>query len=180
MNSCALVFQSLVLGQQQVRDYQLPRTPISDSELRKGTFEDVHGAGAVELDALEALYPGELQKIVTEALDEYHDRDAEAEMRQAEQRLRRAIRSKTQEILEPYRAQLEALQEPLRQLERDINQDLAAIEIDIDDYLPEIDQQNVSSSVNSLFDSTRTYLEQLAVYKQYDSGELNPGAERAE
>jgi hypothetical protein len=61
----------LVLTRQQVEDYELPRVPIKDSDRRKGHFEDRFGEGAVELDALEALYPGELAHLVEEAVDVY-------------------------------------------------------------------------------------------------------------
>jgi hypothetical protein len=59
----------------QCKQYHLPRTPIKDSERRAGVFEARHGAGATELDALEALHPGELRKIVIEAVDHYYDSD---------------------------------------------------------------------------------------------------------
>jgi hypothetical protein len=58
----------LVLTPRQVSEYGLPRTPIKESDRRKAGFEAVHGEGAVELDALEALYPGQLSHIVEEAI----------------------------------------------------------------------------------------------------------------
>ena len=65
----------LILTADQCKQYHLPRTPIKDSERRAGVFEARHGAGATELDALEALHPGELRKIVIEAVDHYYDSD---------------------------------------------------------------------------------------------------------
>ena len=50
----------VVLTLEQVQYYQLPRTPIKESERRRGGFEARHGQGAVELDSLQALYPGQL------------------------------------------------------------------------------------------------------------------------
>src|SRR4029453_2404048 len=50
----------LLLTRTQVHAYSLPRIPIKESDRRKGQFEDRYGEGAVELDALEALYPGVL------------------------------------------------------------------------------------------------------------------------
>lgn len=49
----------LLLTGEQVRSYNLPRTPIKDTELRKKSWEQINSEGAVELDALEALHPGE-------------------------------------------------------------------------------------------------------------------------
>ena len=48
----------LALTREQVIEYELPRTPIKESDRRKRGFEDRNGEGAVELDALEALHPG--------------------------------------------------------------------------------------------------------------------------
>src|SRR5947199_9661088 len=42
----------VVLTLEQVRHYQLPRTPIKETERRRGGFETRSGEGAVELDAL--------------------------------------------------------------------------------------------------------------------------------
>ena len=74
----------LGLTREQVQHYGLPRIPIKETDTRKTNFEDRYGAGAVELDALEALYPGELATMVRTALDPYvdealSDRLAEAE-----------------------------------------------------------------------------------------------------
>jgi hypothetical protein len=45
----------LLLTEDQVQRYRLPRTPIKESERRAEKFEAVFGTGATELDALEAL-----------------------------------------------------------------------------------------------------------------------------
>jgi len=63
----------LMLTSQQCKDYDLPRTPIKETEKRKDKFEDRHGIGATELDALEALHPGEMSRIITQAVEEYFD-----------------------------------------------------------------------------------------------------------
>jgi hypothetical protein len=63
----------LILTKAQVVEYALPRIPIKDEDRRKENFEDRHGEGAVELDALEAIQPGEFQRIVEAAVDHYID-----------------------------------------------------------------------------------------------------------
>jgi len=65
----------VVLTEEQCRDYRLPRTPIKDSERRGARFEARFGAGATELDALEALHPGELARIVSEQIERFIDPD---------------------------------------------------------------------------------------------------------
>jgi hypothetical protein len=61
----------LVLTAAQVERYGLPRIPIKESDKRKGHFEARYGEGATELDALEAIHPGELARIVKERVEVY-------------------------------------------------------------------------------------------------------------
>lgn len=63
----------LMLTSDQCVRYKLPRTPIKETEKRKEGFEGRHGVGATELDALEALYPGEMRRIISEAIEGYFD-----------------------------------------------------------------------------------------------------------
>jgi hypothetical protein len=63
----------IVLSHEQCVEYRLPRTPIKESEARAAKFEARFGAGATQLDALEALLPGELQRIIVREIERYHD-----------------------------------------------------------------------------------------------------------
>src|SRR6266699_6197966 len=62
----------VVLTLEQVQYYRLPRTPIKETERRRMGFESRHGEGAVELDALEALYPCELQAVLSRYIECYY------------------------------------------------------------------------------------------------------------
>jgi hypothetical protein len=73
----------LALTAAQVKQYNLPRVPVKASDLRKANFEDRHGEGAVELDALEALHPGVLSQIVEDTFRQYRDESLEERMDQA-------------------------------------------------------------------------------------------------
>ncbi len=64
----------IVLTPEQCVKYKLPRIPIKEEERRKAGFEERHGTGATELDALEALHPGELRKIIEGYIDQYFNR----------------------------------------------------------------------------------------------------------
>jgi hypothetical protein len=57
----------------QCQEFNLPRTPIKPSEKRKDDFEITYGHGATELDALEALHPGALSRIVENEVRRYID-----------------------------------------------------------------------------------------------------------
>ena len=63
----------VALTHEQVVEWELPRIPIKESDKRAGQFEEHYGEGAVELDALEALRPGELERLVREAVAPYQD-----------------------------------------------------------------------------------------------------------
>jgi hypothetical protein len=73
----------LVLTKEQCVQHKLPRTPIKKSDKRKAGFEQRHGEGATELDALEALHPGELPRILEKALRPFFDDKADKSVREA-------------------------------------------------------------------------------------------------
>jgi hypothetical protein len=81
-----------VLTHDQCVEYERPRTPIKDTDVRRGNFEARYGEGATELHALEALYPGELAKIIRRKIAPYRDRGLSG-------RLSRA-RSEAQQLLD--------------------------------------------------------------------------------
>ena len=65
----------IALTYEQCNEYRLPRTPIKKSERRAAKFEERFGEGATELDALEALRPGELARILEREIARYYDDD---------------------------------------------------------------------------------------------------------
>ncbi|MCF7994703.1 MAG: hypothetical protein K9L88_07675, partial [Chromatiaceae bacterium] len=69
-----LALTPIALTAEQVAHYKLPRIPIKATDNRRAKFEARYGEGAVELDALEALYPGELARMLDEAIAPYWDR----------------------------------------------------------------------------------------------------------
>ena len=79
-----IALSPIALTRDQVEQYDLPRIPIKDSDKRATNFEEKHGEGAVELDALEALYPGSLASIVNEAIGEFIDPTLRRRLNEAE------------------------------------------------------------------------------------------------
>lgn len=65
----------VALTADQCVKYQLPRSPMDRKEKYKNNFEKKYGEGATELDSLEALHPGELAKIIIEAIDPYFEHE---------------------------------------------------------------------------------------------------------
>jgi len=174
----------LVLTPRQVSEYNLPRTPIKESERRRAGFEERHGGGATELDALEALRPGELERILVRAIHLYYDTGLSSRVFEARRELERNLATLRQEVLDEHnneittlRTRYESIRSEFAQRVQDYNMDLAAswsviiedLEArtpDLDEYpIPEADYADELSE--GLYNSDRGYLEQLDVYKQF-------------
>lgn len=150
----------VVLTLAQVQVYQLPRTPIKDSERRAGAFEAWAGEGAVELDALEALYPGELRGIVEKVIAPYYSTAAATEIKQKYSALWQAISAQVEEITSRYQAEIAALEHMVEELKAiDIDTSAYAVE----QYAPDVDE----NGADWLYDSGRDYVEQIAHYKAH-------------
>jgi len=159
-----IALDPIVLTQEQVRTYRLPRVPVKDSDRRKASWIDAYGAGQTELDALEALHPGELDHIVREAIHHYYDADLidETEARRTE--LRAILERLEANIREDYADEITELQSQIENLQQAIRERLEIVAPNIDDFaLPESDPQPETNGV--LYTSTRTYFEQLHYYK---------------
>ena len=81
----------IALTQDQCNEFRLPRIPIKSSDAGKCNFERRHGCGAVELDALEVLHPGELVQIVSDAFELLYDHKIGEELYRFKSKLRDEI-----------------------------------------------------------------------------------------
>lgn len=174
----------VVLTLDQVRAYQLPRTPIKETERRRIGFEGRYGEGAVELDALEALYPGTLHAILSEYLNAYYDSTLIERTEAAQAQLEADLQAIWQQVVSYYatdlnalRAAYEALQaefaarmggysEQLQALWQAMRTDLAASMPDVTNYpVPEpVYDEEIGAG---LYNSERDYLEQIEAYKRF-------------
>jgi hypothetical protein len=188
----------VALTREQIERYDLPRIPIKETDLRRGNFEDRRGEGAVELDALEALHPGELANLVREAVAPYRDVTLFGRMAEAEEEAREALGEAWEEATSTHREQLDEIaeeareicgryEEELAQVDQRLQADLAPLkerlegvrhallaaiqdfQVDLPDR-PEPDADPPDEG-GWLFDSGRDYLEQLAAYKRHEAGE---------
>ena len=105
---------------EQVRRFRLPRNAIKESVRQAAEFERKYGAGATELDALEALHPGALRRIVEKEIKRYVDPDlrlkigaAAAEASGQLQEINAAVAAGHEEQVEQLRAEHEALGEEI-------------------------------------------------------------------
>jgi hypothetical protein len=141
----------LVLTEEQCIQYELPRTPIKEGERRGVSFEERHGEGATELDALEALHPGELARLLTEAMSPYFDEEADEAVQDANDAVKDEIRKAVMR-------QEAKLRRFLRQLDAKFED-------------PELRRAELIEEMGEwLYDSKLSYGEQLARYKEAKRG----------
>lgn len=179
--------QPIVLTAGQVTGYDLPRIPVKDTDLRKAAWERDHGEGQVELDALEALHPGELERITQAAILVYHDSGIRYKAYEQKQALAEALEVTRAEALADLEPEIErlrdefaetmtqcertigGLRERMSELHRDILTRLDGVEVDLDGYpLPDPDFPQESDGM--LYSSGRDYLDQLDAYASYRRG----------
>jgi hypothetical protein len=173
----------IVLTHNQVESYDLPRTPIKEGERRAGTFEGRFGAGAVELDALEALHPGELQAIVQSEFDRYFDSGLSRRVLRSQERLRGLLGEIEARVTEPYQDRIQALRIAYDQIAAEFTDRVDDMRREIDDIwlaireglrsaAPPLDGSVPDAMVatetdDALFDSQRGYLDQIDAYKAF-------------
>ena len=174
----------VILTAEQVHAYRLPRTPIKDTERRRGGFEDRYGEGAVELDALEALYPGELQHVLSQCIEYYFDTTLEQRTRDAQARLERDLGLIWHQVAARFAGDIEALRTVHAQLQQEFGTRMAAygeqvqalwqaMRNELELSVPHLDDSLLPTPIFSdefgqgLYDSERDYLEQIEAYKQF-------------
>jgi hypothetical protein len=114
----------IALTHEQCIRYELPRTPIKDTDPGKEAFEKRFGEGATELDALEVLHPGALREIILEALDRYRDPTFADRMQDAKESLQQEVDRIRSQVVAPYREELDALAAAPREIIEQRNAEL--------------------------------------------------------
>jgi hypothetical protein len=176
----------LVLTEEQCQHYRLPRTPIKESERRRGKFEEKFGAGATELDALEALHPGEMGKLLEQELDRYLDTTLDERINSARWEFNNQLRKISEEVAESYQEEIdeltsefEAVLKAKQSLEKaaeaweesaaDLWETMAEEMRERKPDLPEVPTARPANEPDGavLFDSKRDYLNQIDGYREW-------------
>ena len=176
----------VVLTFEQCEKFKLPRTPLKPTEKRAEKFEDQFGSGATELDALEALHPGELKKILEEKILRYYDVTLPRRTDKAVDKLIEDLRKVRSEILEndDRAEELEDLkrqyanlhahfEEELTDISKSLENLYSVIGSELKDKKPDIEDYDVpegkvaTETEETLFDSKRDYFSQLEAYKKF-------------
>jgi predicted DNA-binding protein YlxM (UPF0122 family) len=179
-----------VLTPEQCEHFRLPRTPNKD-EARAERFERQYGEGATELDALEAIHPGELRRILVREIRRYHDQrlwsrvsrmadDFRQQLEAVHDEVigqhaeeRQVIEAEHDDLIERCNAALAQFQEPMEQVEDRYRQLRETIVDELNDAAPDLDDvewpepKEGDEDADPLFDSKRDYLDQIARYKAH-------------
>lgn len=157
----------IVLTPEQITQYNLPRVPVKDSDKRKGNFESAYGQGQVELDALEALYPGVLKVIVREAIHNYYDEGLQDRAYDARRRLDFRMDDERGEILSDKRQERQAITQEYATIKADYEQTRQAFAAMIAAFQPQLDayRERLGDLIHageSLYTDIRMSLEDVA------------------
>jgi hypothetical protein len=172
--------RKVALTHDQCLQYDLPRTPIKDSEKAKGDFEQRYGEGATELDALEAIHPGVLRTILVAEIERYFDPGLAQATETAAAELTEQLEAIIESVHAEHRneitqlntrwaeiaAMIEAWKEQAETVYQDIANSLDERKPDPNDHeWPEA--READEDDDPLFDSTRDYVEQIDRYKEH-------------
>jgi hypothetical protein len=192
----------LVLTKEQCVEYDLPTIPIKDGDRRKANFQDRHGEGATELDAMEALRPGEMAKIIRATVEEYRDEDFPERLGEAESRAKEVVKITWEEATAPHRETLARVEEAVNEVAAEFRPQVEKLQADlaaamapveallkiawhpmqkiVDDFSPDLPERptpdiDEPDEGDWLFDSEREWHEQLAAYRDHKSKPAKKG-----
>ena len=179
-----ICLSSIVLTEDQCKKYCLPRTPIKQTERRAKHFESQYGSGATELDALEALHPGELKQIIEAAILRYRDHSLEARVCKERAKISSGLQAIERKVWDEYGEEIEEIRYEHAVLESEFGEKMSdlgdkiqsvwcAITSEMETRMPLITRNDIPEPEEGeelgteLYDSYRDYLIQLSWYKQF-------------
>jgi hypothetical protein len=170
----------IALTHQQCVDLKLPRTAVKEKEKRGKGFEERFGKGATELDALEAIHPGLLRKMLVEEIERYWDPEHEVAVDRVYRDNRKRLNEITEGVVEEFEEEVDELRqewdrivelhdawiERAKPLWHAIAVRLSSAGDDLDEIeWPEGAEGD--EDLDPLFDSRRDYVTQIDRYKAH-------------
>jgi len=182
-----VTLKQVALRPEQVERYRLPTIPVKESERRKDRFETLYGKdAAVELDALVALHPGELERLIEAEFEQYWDQGLLDKFTERNEALREDVRYALEENrpdVEQLYAKGAALYGELRRTVDEVNSKigklngrLRTIRREISDELGDADCREPTGALSQpardglLLDTALGYDEQVELYRAHSAG----------
>jgi hypothetical protein len=151
--------EPIALTIEQVQRFRLPRIPIKDSDAGKKDFEDRFGEGAVELDALEAIHPGELARIVEVEVAFYRRPTRRANMDNLilARDIRAQIQTARAEVIAEHESEIEATRGAFDQMLVEIEADQSALAAIAEDATArsQTHVDSINSRVSAFYEGAR-------------------------
>ncbi|HEY6258219.1 MAG TPA: hypothetical protein VIY51_20750 [Xanthobacteraceae bacterium] len=163
----------IALTHDQCVRFRLPRTPIKETEKRAPDFESRYGEGATELDALEAIRPGELRRILEVDIQRYFDSGLDDMVSEAAQEFEESIDEINEAVHEHHAQDIAELQAEFDGLTKRARKLWRTVKRDLEKHAPDLDAVEWPEpgagyeDENPLFDSGRDYVEQIDRYKKH-------------
>jgi len=185
----------IALTKEQCDEYQLPRTETKPGDRCAAEFEKRFGAGQTELDAMEALHPGELGRIMRAEIERFYDDDLAGSIEESEEEIANLNASATDAVHEEFSEEISAMRTEYSELTNRINEELRAfreryestserIRGRLREAAPYIDDYEWPEPADGdeyddpLFDSSRDYVEQIDRYKAHEDKPIDSGPKR--
>jgi hypothetical protein len=182
----------IALTEAQCIEYRLPRIPTKEGDRCAAGFEERFGEGQTELDAMEALHPGELGRIVSREIERFYDDDLATSVEEDENDVENTLGSVTDDVHDRYSDELSVLRTEYAEMAHRFNAEVHnirerfdslcnRIKLDLTNAAPYLDEYEWPEPAEGdeyddpLFDSSRDYVEQIDKYKAYD-GKPTTGA----
>jgi hypothetical protein len=178
----------VILTQDQCAEYELPRTPNAVTDPRAARFEARFGEGRTELDALEALHPGELRNILTAEIDRYLDPEFREDWERVAANVESDLEDATDSVRETFAEELAPFNERYQRIRADLDALLADVQPVFDRMADALTEEGDIILANAdfpeppeadedpdpLFDSSRDYIEQIDRYKEHQGKAVEP------
>jgi hypothetical protein len=173
----------IALTYDQCGEYRLPRTPLK-VDPRIDSFVERYGEGATELDALQALHPGELHNIIVSEINRYYDDDLDDAVDDIASEIEASFSKITRKVHAAHKAEITKLETEWKRIAKEYVRQIAAWQKrakpvwhaytnDLQAQAPDPDlidwpePADGDEDDDPLFDSTRDYVEQIDRYKAF-------------
>src|SRR5262249_25275726 len=138
----------VALTHDQCVEYRLPPSPVEKDEKRAAVFMERYGVeGITELDALEALHPGELEHILVKEIERYYDTtlddqvdDKAADIETELNDMTAAVHEHRAEAIAKLETERKALVAAIKSFKRKAAPILREIQNGLDAQAPDVDQ----------------------------------------
>jgi hypothetical protein len=173
----------VALTPDQVREHNLPSSPLKPNEKRADRWRQAYGVEQTEIDSIATSRPDVLTQLAENAIGNFYDKTLDARVRDA----RRDWLADAQQRLDDYigdpdlPGECERVADRLDEMRDEMQRLIRSVQVDVDGFdppdieVPEAQLNGASPDGEPLCDSSWSFAEQtrrLIASKKYDDGEV--------